>query len=119
MFASWCRGEAFASLGMNAYMPMIAHASPLLFQKTKLLPLFYFCGLSMLISLFLQILFRCILPLTPYYGKIYCPQGNKTNSIEYYKTGVIHSCTKIRMVCLKVAEKPWHTQGSNQRYKRL
>ena len=51
MFASWCKGEAFASLGMNACMPMIANASPLLFQKTKLLPLFYFCGLSMVISL--------------------------------------------------------------------
>ncbi|TVM04215.1 MAG: hypothetical protein CV087_00800 [Candidatus Brocadia sp. WS118] len=37
MFAVQCRGEAFASLGMNACMPIIANASPLLFQKTKLL----------------------------------------------------------------------------------
>ena len=40
MFAVQCRGEAFASLGMNAHLcQIIANASPLLFQKTKLLPI--------------------------------------------------------------------------------
>jgi len=38
MFAALCGGEAFAGLGMNTFMPVIANASPLLFQKTKLLP---------------------------------------------------------------------------------
>ncbi|QII10454.1 hypothetical protein KsCSTR_10750 [Candidatus Kuenenia stuttgartiensis] len=35
MFAARCRGEAFARLGMNACMPVMANASPLRFQKTK------------------------------------------------------------------------------------
>ncbi len=34
----YSRGEAFACLGMNACMPVIANASPLRFQKTKVLP---------------------------------------------------------------------------------
>ena len=31
MFATQCRGEAFARFGMNAFMTIIANASPLLF----------------------------------------------------------------------------------------
>lgn len=37
MFAAPCGGEAFAGFGMNAFMPVIANASPLHFQKTKML----------------------------------------------------------------------------------
>ena len=36
-FAARCRGKALACLGMNAFMPVIANASPLRFQKTKVL----------------------------------------------------------------------------------
>ncbi|MBV6518564.1 MAG: hypothetical protein HCAMLNBO_01266 [Candidatus Brocadia fulgida] len=38
MFTIPCRGEAFACLGVDVFMPITANASPLLFQKTKLLP---------------------------------------------------------------------------------
>ncbi|QII13236.1 hypothetical protein KsCSTR_38570 [Candidatus Kuenenia stuttgartiensis] len=40
MFTARCRGEAFACLSMNACMPVIANASPLWFQKTKVLPIY-------------------------------------------------------------------------------
>ena len=38
MFAAHCRGEAFATIGIHAFIPKLANASPLLFQKTKVLP---------------------------------------------------------------------------------
>ena len=38
MFAVQCRGEAFAIIGMHAFIPKLANASPLLFQRTKLSP---------------------------------------------------------------------------------
>ena len=37
MFTAQCRGEAFAIVGIHALIRKTANASPLLFQKTKLL----------------------------------------------------------------------------------
>ena len=38
MFTAQCRGEAFAKIGIHAFILKLANALPLLFQKTKLLP---------------------------------------------------------------------------------
>ena len=46
MFAARCRGEAFAITGIHAFMPKHANASPLRFQKTKVLPFFTFTGIK-------------------------------------------------------------------------
>ncbi len=40
MFAAQCRGEAFAKIGIHAFIPKLANASPLLFQKTVTLVTF-------------------------------------------------------------------------------
>ena len=48
MFTAQCRGEAFAIIGIHAFIPKLANASPLLFQKTKLLQEFQFIFVNLM-----------------------------------------------------------------------